>query len=28
MWTASVQHTPEDVERSLRAFREVAPLLA
>jgi glutamate-1-semialdehyde 2,1-aminomutase len=28
MWTVSVQHTEEDVEFSLRAFREVAPLLA
>jgi len=27
MWTASVQHTERDVEDSLRAFREVAPLL-
>ncbi len=28
MWTTSVQHTGEDVERTLGAFREVAPLLA
>ncbi|MFQ5876320.1 MAG: aspartate aminotransferase family protein [Acidobacteriota bacterium] len=28
LWTVSVQHTEEDVETSLRAFREVAPLLA
>jgi glutamate-1-semialdehyde 2,1-aminomutase len=27
-WTVSAQHTEEDVEASLRAFREVAPLLA
>jgi glutamate-1-semialdehyde 2,1-aminomutase len=27
IWTVSVQHTDEDVENSLRAFREVAPLL-
>jgi glutamate-1-semialdehyde 2,1-aminomutase len=27
IWTVSVQHTEEDVETSLRAFREVAPLL-
>jgi glutamate-1-semialdehyde 2,1-aminomutase len=28
MWTVSVQHTEEDIEVALRAFREVAPLLA
>jgi glutamate-1-semialdehyde 2,1-aminomutase len=28
IWTVSVQHTDEDVESALRAFREVAPLLA
>ena len=28
IWTVSVQHTDEDVEAALRAFREVAPLLA
>jgi len=28
IWTVSVQHTDEDVESTLRAFREVAPLLA
>jgi glutamate-1-semialdehyde 2,1-aminomutase len=28
IWTVSVQHTDEDVEATLRAFREVAPLLA
>ena len=28
IWTVSVQHTEEDVEAALRAFREVAPLLA
>jgi glutamate-1-semialdehyde 2,1-aminomutase len=28
VWTVSVQHTDEDVETALRAFREVAPLLA
>jgi glutamate-1-semialdehyde 2,1-aminomutase len=27
IWTVSVQHTEEDVETTLRAFREVAPLL-
>ncbi len=27
IWTVSVQHTDEDVETTLRAFREVAPLL-
>lgn len=28
IWTVSVQHSDEDVEATLRAFREVAPLLA
>jgi len=28
IWTVSVQHTDEDIEAALRAFREVAPLLA
>jgi len=28
IWTVSVQHADEDVEATLRAFREVAPLLA
>ncbi|MEE9218403.1 MAG: aminotransferase class III-fold pyridoxal phosphate-dependent enzyme [Acidobacteriota bacterium] len=27
-WTVSAQHTEQDIERALRAFREVAPLLA
>ncbi len=27
-WTVSAQHTEEDIERTLRAFREVAPTLA
>jgi glutamate-1-semialdehyde aminotransferase len=27
IWTVSVQHTDEDIETTLRAFREVAPLL-
>ncbi len=27
IWTVSVQHTDEDIEATLRAFREVAPLL-
>jgi glutamate-1-semialdehyde 2,1-aminomutase len=26
-WTVSAQHTEEDIERTLRAFREVAPKL-
>ncbi len=26
-WTVSVQHSPEDIERHLSAFQEVAPLL-
>ena len=28
IWTVSVQHTDEDIEATLRAFRDVAPLLA
>ena len=28
VWTVSVQHTDEDVEATLRAFRDVAPMLA
>src|SRR5437773_69739 len=28
IWTVSVQHSDDDVETTLRAFREVAPLLA
>ena len=28
IWTVSVQHTDEDIEAALRAFREVAPLIA
>ncbi len=28
VWTVSVQHTDEDLEATLRAFREVAPMLA
>ena len=28
VWTVSVRHTDEDVEATLRAFREVAPMLA
>lgn len=28
IWTVSVQHTDEDVDATLRAFREVAPMLA
>jgi glutamate-1-semialdehyde 2,1-aminomutase len=28
VWTVSVQHTDADVEATLRAFREVAPILA
>ena len=27
VWTVSVQHTEEDIEATLRAFRQVAPLL-
>ena len=28
IWTVSVQHTEADVEATIRAFRDVAPLLA